>query len=127
MENTAEIYQKIIMIRGHERELAAQRKELENLVADRFIVPSDRQSKTFTDGNYKITIKKNTVYKLNQDEYLLLRKTIKPKDRPEKPIKYELDLKKYEILKEKIPELKKELANVVKFYENKPSISISGN
>lgn len=83
------------------------------------------KSKTFQeeDLGFSISIKKNEVYKVDQEMWKSNRVEIPQHLRPEK-ISFSLDLKGYEYLKINEPEIYKIVSECVEFKANKPTIKV---
>lgn len=84
--------------------------ELEKLYGD-----FDGKSKTFNEEKYKVTIKKNFSQKLDQEKYVAIR--------PEK-IKFDLDSKGFDWLKENNREIYLKVSDCVTEKQNKSTVSV---
>jgi|WetSurMetagenome_2_1015567.scaffolds.fasta_scaffold03341_6 ribonucleotide reductase beta subunit family protein with ferritin-like domain len=102
-----------------------KRIEVEKSLVQIYGTEFDGNSKTFNeeDINFNINIKKNIKYNLDQEKYKLIRTDIPEELRPEK-IKFELDLKGFEYLKENEKELYKKVSDCVEKKDNKPTINV---
>ena len=92
--------------------------ELEKLYGD-----FDGKSKTFNEEKYKVTIKKNFVQKLDQEKYIAIRPEIPEELRPEK-IKFDLDSKGFDWLKENNREIYLKVSDCVTEKQNKSTVSV---
>jgi hypothetical protein len=92
--------------------------ELEKLYGD-----FDGKSKTFNEEKYKVTIKKNFVQKLDQEKYIAIRPEIPEELRPEK-VKFDLDSKGFEWLKENNREVYLKVSDCVTEKQNKSTVSV---
>ena len=103
-----------IQTKRMERDLREKRIELEKQLLEVYgdNLPDDKLSKTFYDDNYKITIKRNIVYSLDENGWEIVYKM--PQE--VRPIKVSLDeakARKMDCLKDHISSR-----------ENKPSIDV---
>lgn len=92
--------------------------ELEKLYGD-----FDGKSKTFNEEKYKVTIKKNFSQKLDQEKYVAIRPEIPEELRPEK-IKFDLDSKGFEWLKENNRDIYLKVSDCVTEKQNKSTVSV---
>lgn len=85
----------------------------------------DGISKTFQEDDYKVGIKKNTSYSIDQEKWISVRESISPDLRPEK-IKFDLDIKGFKFLAESDQhrDVYLKVSDCVTIKENKPSITI---
>lgn len=113
LNNTA-LLNTYIQTKKLERDMREKRTELEKQILEAYgdNLSDDTTSKTFYDGNFRITIKRNIVYKLTEEGWDIVANL--PEDK--KPVKISLDeskAKKMECLKD-----------YIQTHENKPSIDV---
>lgn len=107
-----------------EEKAKKSRNEIETEIAALYGTTFDGGSKTFKeDDGFKVTIKKNVVYSLDQDAWKTARLSLLDNERPEK-IKFELDKTGYEWLRNNNPAQFKIVSDCVSMKENKPTISV---
>ena len=99
------------------------RNEVEEKIAALYGTSFDGGSKTFKEDDFKVVIKKNVVYSLDQDAWKTARQSLLDNERPEK-IKFELDKTGYEWLRDNNPAQFKIVSDCVTVKENKPTISV---
>lgn len=106
--------------RAKEKRYAVE-QELEKL----YILDPSNISQTFKeeDIGFRINLKKNFTYNLDQDAYSSIRTEIPENLRPEK-IKFSLDLKGYEYLKDCHIDLYKKISDCVSYKDNKTTIKV---
>jgi len=80
-------------------------------------------SKSETDDGFKTSIKKNVVYKLDQDKWFETRKEIDPINRPEK-VEFKLDIKGFEYLKANNKDVYIQISDCVTIKENKSTVKV---
>lgn len=112
--NNVALLNTYIQTKRMERDLREKRVELENQILEAYgdEVSDEKTSKTFYDGSFKITIKRNIVYKLTEEGWDIVASL--PEDK--RPVKISLDeskAKKMECLKD-----------YIETKENKPSIDV---
>ena len=85
------------------------------------------KSKSFNEefgkNSYKVTVKKSVNVSFNQDEYLKVRETIPIDRRPEK-IKFELDSKGYDWLRENDRDNFIKVSNCISEKDGKTSVKV---
>lgn len=100
------------------------RYEVEEKIAALYESSVEGNSKTFKDEEgFNVTVKKNVAYKLDQELWISVRKEIPDNLRPEK-IKFELDKKGFEYLKDHAEDLYKIVSNCVTITPNKTTIDV---
>ena len=83
----------------------------------------DAESKSFTEDNFKVKVKKNFAYTLDQEKWKTVRIAIDGEKRPEK-IKFELDKPGFNYLKEHDYDTYKLVSDCVTIKQNKTTIDI---
>ena len=105
-----------------EEKAKAERLRVEEKLSQLFSFDSGN-SKTFTEGNYKISLKKNVAYKLDQAGWSAIRDNFPADLRPEK-VKFEVDVKGLEYLKANHYDLYKKASDLIEIKENKMTITV---
>ena len=116
-----EILKEILELKKQEKDLATKRKILEKEAIEKF-EDFDGLSKTFEVENLKVTIKKTETYKFIAS-WKEARENIPPIYRPER-IKFEVDKKAYDSIKEKAPDAYLEISKYVDYKQGSTSIDI---
>jgi len=111
-----------------ENKAKANRQEVEVKLEKIYGTSFEEQSKTFKekDLGFSINIKKNTKIALDQEMWKTVRLEIpvEPENlRPEK-IKFELNVKGFNWLKENKPEIYKKVSGCVEIKDNKPTFKV---
>jgi len=116
------LYQDWIKAKAKEEKAKKDRTALEEQI--QAILPVfEGQSKTLHEDGFKITVKKNERYSFDQETWKTIRQDVPAELRPEK-IKFEVDPKGLEYLKEKNQEVYKIVSGCVSFKINKSTFSI---
>ena len=123
-----ELFHKWLMLKKTEESIKKDRNKIEAEIE--LLYPFENgNSHTFKEDDFKISIKRNYVYKFDQELWKKQRKYISKKDRPEK-IKYEVDLNRLKEIEEEIkcekfgPDMYKLISNCIEMKQNKSTISI---
>lgn len=111
-----------IRAKAKEEKAKAERLRVEEKLSQLFSFDSGN-SKTFTEGNYKIYLKKNVAYKLDQAGWSAIRDDFPADLRPEK-VKFEVDVKGLEYLKANHYDLYKKVSDLIEIKENKMTITV---
>jgi len=122
MDRQEELSKEWLKLKAKEKEFADKRKKLELEIEELFPF-SGSLSKSFKFGKFKVNIKKNVAYKLDQDQWKEIRTSIPIKNRPEK-LKYDLDVKKYEKIRESGISYFNAISDCVEVKNNKTTIKI---
>jgi len=125
-EQTAkkELFQEYLKHKKAEDAAKQKRYEVEEKIKKLYGL-FDEKSKTFNESEigFSVNIKKNIVFSLDQEKYKQIRLDIPDELRPEK-IKFDLDTKGYEYLKEHEKDIYKKVSVCVDKKENKPTVSV---
>ena len=104
-----------------ENKAKESRQDIEKEIED--LHEFEGKSKTFTEGKFKVSIKKNFVQKLDQEKWIKERKNIPEELRPEK-IKFELSGEGFDWLRENNREIYLKVSNCVEEKQNKTTIKV---
>ena len=115
------LFDQWLKAKARETKAAAERHELEKEIEA--LYNFSEMSQTVKCEGFKINIKKNIKYDLDQDLYSVLRLKVDPDMRPEK-VKIELDTKKYNMLADLYPHIYKIVSDAVTIKFNKSTIKI---
>ena len=104
-----------------EAKAKAKRIELESEIEK--LYSFDGKSKTFDEEKFKVTVKKSILVSLDQEKYISVRPNIPEELRPEK-VKFDLDTKGFEWLRENNHEVYKMVSDCVTEKDGKTSIKV---
>jgi len=116
-----QLFEKWLQAKAREDKAKAERHDVEKAIEQLYDFPEMSQS-VKCEG-FKINIKKNIKYDLDQDLYSVLRLKVDPDMRPEK-VKIELDTKKYNMLANLYPHIYRIVSDAVTLHINKSTIKI---
>lgn len=129
MPDKNELFKEWIKFKKAEDKAKENRNKVEVELVDLYGTAFKGNSKTFKeeDLGFNINLKKNIKYNLDENEYKSIRSSIPTNLRPEK-IKYSLDVKGFEYLKNSENETEKKIykkvSNCVEIKPNKPTIKV---
>ena len=116
-----QLFEKWLQAKAREDKAKAERHDAEKAIEQ--LYDFSEMSQTVKCEGFKINIKKNIKYDLDQDLYSVLRLKVDPDMRPEK-VKIELDTKKYNMLANLYPHIYKIVSDAVTIKFNKSTIKV---
>ena len=125
LEDKESVLKEWLKFKKAEDKAKKNRIEIENKILTMYDLNFDGSSKTFKeDGlDFSVNIKKNIVYKLDQEKYISIRQEIAEELRPEK-VSFSLDIEGYNYLKENELEVYKKVLDCVEMKENKSTVKV---
>jgi len=123
-EKKEELLKSWLKFKAAEEKAKKNRNDIEKEIEALYGTDFQETSKTFTEEKFKINLKKNIVYKLDNEAWLSIRNDIPENLRPEK-ISFSLDVKGFNYLKDNGPEdVYKKVSDCVEIKQNKTTISV---
>lgn len=111
------------LFKAQKAEAKAKEKRIQLEAEIEKLYQFEGKSKTFNEEKFKVTIKKSVTVSLDQEKYIAARPNIPEELRPEK-IKFDLDSKGFEWLKENNQEIYKMVSDCVTEKDGKTSVKV---
>ena len=117
----SELLDELFKAQKAEAKAKAKRIELEAEIEK--LYSFEGKSKTFDEDKFKVTVKKSILVSLDQEKYIAARPNIPEELRPEK-VKFDLDVKGFDWLKENNQEIYKIVSDCVTEKDGKTSVKV---
>jgi hypothetical protein len=123
--NKADLCKKWLKAKKAETKAKDDRVAIEDEIIEVYGIDFEGQSKTFKedDLDFSVNIKKNVSHQFDQDAWASVRADIPVDLRPEK-IKFEVDVKGFEYLKENNSEIYLKVSDCVTIKDNKTTVKV---
>ena len=123
MNEKYDLLKEWLKLKKAEKKANEKRQEVENKLLGLFDTSFKEKSKTFNEEDFKINLKKNSKYSLDQKKWEQKRLEIPAEKRPEK-VSFSLDLKGFNWLKEHDEVNYLKVSDCVTYKENKVSFTV---
>jgi len=124
-QEKSELFKSWLKFEKAEKQAKEKRYEIESEIENLIGLDFEGNSKTFEIDEFKVNLKKNIVYKIDDKAYLSIKNDIPEELDPiEEKISYSLNLKGFEYLKTNAREIYKKISDVVDKKENKTTIKV---
>lgn len=124
-QEKSELFKSWLKFEKAEKQAKEKRYEIESEIENLIGLDFEGNSKTFEIDEFKVNLKKNIVYKIDDKAYLSIKNDIPEELDPiEEKISYSLNLEGFEYLKTNAREIYKKISDVVDKKENKTTIKV---
>ena len=124
-QEKSELFKSWLKFEKAEKQAKEKRYEIESEIENLIGLDFEGNSKTFEIDEFKVNLKKNIVYKIDDKAYLSIKNDIPEELDPiEEKISYSLNLEGFEYLKTNAREIYKKISDVVERKENKTTVKV---